>query len=194
MELGSFQLHAPRMRGFKQTKSQPAEPALCRRGARSQRPKMDVPEGAGGVRRVYLFLLVSLKLTTTWNSRAKDGRAHGRSGLCVGRSPCPLAAASAEAVSAEIVVSPSLPREKWSRRLAVYAVLLLFLGVREVAIFPKCTQSQAAGLLGSFSRADPLFFLWEKHGFSVSWRFLFLFGTRGKLFKILFQFWLNLFF
>lgn len=66
--------------------------------------------------------------------------------------------------------------------------------MREVAVFPKGRSSrQAAAFLGSFSRADP-FFLRGKHGFSVSRRFLFLFGTRGKLFKILFQFWLNLFF
>lgn len=75
-----------------------------------------------------MFLLVSLKQTTTWNSRAEDGKAHGRSDRCVGRSPGPLVAVPAEAASAEIVVSLSPRREKRSRRLAVYSVLLPFLG------------------------------------------------------------------
>lgn len=71
-------------------------------------------------------------------------------------------------------------------------VLQFFLGMREVVVFPKRRPSQAVGLLGSFSQANPLFFLWEKHSFSIS-AFSFPIWNKRKLFKILFKFWLNLF-
>lgn len=69
------------------------------------------------------------------------------------------------------------------RRLVVSSILLPFLGMREVAVFQMCRLCQAAGLLASFSRGDPLFFLREKHGFSGSRCFLFLFGTRENSLK-----------
>lgn len=120
-------------------------------------------------------------------------RGQGGGGRCVGRSTCPLLAALAETVSSEMVVSPALRGGNWAHRLAVSLILLLFLDEREVAVFPKYRLSRAAGLLGSFSQADPLlFFLQEKHRFSIS-AFYFPLWNKGKRFKILFQFWLNLF-
>lgn len=74
-------------------------------------------------------------------------------------------------------------RKRVSSPFAVSPVLLPFLGMREVAVLPKCRPSQAMVLLGSFCQANPLFFLREKHVFSISPRFLFLFGTRGNSLK-----------
>lgn len=62
----------------------------------------------------------------------------------------------------------ALRAENVPRRLAVSPIVLPFLGKREVAVFQICRPSLAAGLLGFFTRTDPLIFLWEKHGFSVS--------------------------
>ena len=76
-----------------------------------------------------------------------------------------------------------LRAENVPRRLVVSPIVLPFLGKREVAVFQMCRPSLAAGLLGFFSRTDPLIFLWEKHGFSVSRRFLFLFRTRENSLK-----------
>lgn len=70
------------------------------------------------------------------------------------------------------------------RRLAVSPIVLPFLGTKEVAVFQMCRPSQAAGLLGFFSRADPLILLYEKHEFCMSRRFLFLFGTRENSLKL----------
>lgn len=193
LELGYLQLHVLRMRGFRQTKSQPAKPALCRKGVcRDQRC---VCLGGGSVRRLYLFLPASSKQTTTWNSRAKASRGHGRGGRCVGRSPCSLLAAPAEPVSSEIAVSPALHGGNWSCCLAVSPVLWLFLGEREVAVFPKCRLSHTrSGLLGSFSQAALLTVLptGKARVLFVS-AFSFPIWNKGKLFKILFQFWFNLF-
>lgn len=60
--------------------------------------------------------------------------------------------------------------------------LQFFLGMREVAVFPKCRPSQAVGLLGSFSQANPLS-SYGKSTVFLSPRFLFLFGTRGNSLK-----------
>lgn len=105
----------------------------------------------------------------------------------MGRSTCPLLAAPAETVSSEIVVNPALHGGNWAHRLAVSLVLLLFLGEREVAVFPKCRLSQVP--LARLTRCSSYR---KSTGFSISASY-FPLWNKGKLFKILFQFWLNLF-
>lgn len=136
--------------------------------------------GGGGVRRMYLFLPASSKQIATWNSRAKASRGHGGGGRRVGRSTCPLLAAPAETGSSETVVSPALRAGNWSHRLAVSLVPLLFLGDREVAVFPKCRLSQAAGLLGSLSQADPAVLPTGKAQVFYISAFLFSYLEQGK--------------
>lgn len=99
MELGSRQLHSPRMRGFRQTKSRPRKlpgkpPGVVQEGRLPNQRCVCV--GVGDVNGVCFFLRVSSKQTTTPSSGAEASRGHGRGGRCVGRSPCRLFAAPAE--------------------------------------------------------------------------------------------------
>lgn len=95
----------------------------------------------------------------------------------MGRSTCPLLAAPAETVSSEIVVNPALHGGSWAHRLAVSLVLLLFLGEREVAVFPKYSLSQVP--LARRTRCSS----YRKSTGFLSQRFIFLFGTRENSLK-----------
>lgn len=123
---------------------------------------------------MYLFLPASSKQIAPCNSGAKANRDHGGRGRRVGRPACPPLA---ESVSSETVVSPAL------RGGGCFSCPFAFPRRREVAVFPKYRLWQAAGLLGALSQADSLFFLQEKHRFSVSPLFIFLLGTRENSLK-----------
>lgn len=169
----------PENAGLQADKEPAPKPSLCRKGVCRDRERVCV--GGGGCQKGVLFLPASAKQTSTRNSRAKASRGHGRGGRCVGCSPFRL---FSEPVSSETVVSSSL--RKQPRHLADSPLFLPFLGMREVAGFQIRGPSQAAGL-HSFSGVDLLFFLRKKPGFS------FPIWNKGKLLKIIFKFWLNLF-
>lgn len=139
---------------------------------------------AGGDGGGCLFLLARNRPLHRASGGARASRGHGCGGRRVGRAPCRPSAAPAETVSSGKVVSPrSALRKLVSPPRSFSYPLALSLARGKLLPFGRVDPSRAAGPLGSFRRAELLFFLREKHACSRSPRFLFLLETREPSLK-----------